>query len=243
MKNSVIITKKMREDIAIKLTIKAVAKQAPKLAAKAKKMNDWYWEQHCKKVEKLSKINRKDWPQLIAEGMINGTVLVTPTVESSVGAKSGDSERPMFLIEGASAEAMSVFCSSEFQCLSSYIKLCGYYKNKYTLRFHNQSTVPALNRMEVISHAPTIAEAEKLRASVLELIEAIDEFHSKVIGILYSCKTSKQLEEILPEAAALIPAKPEPVKALLPLEQAKSVREMLKAGIPPVKVADDSLAA
>lgn len=238
MKNSVIITNKMREDIALKLTIRAVAKQAPKLEARVKKINDGYWEQHCKKVEKVSKISRKDWPLLIAEGMINGTVLVRPTVEASIDGRISVHE--MLLIEGVSAETRKVLISSEFQGLGAHIKAHRYYDNKCIMLFHSQSTVPALNRMEVISHVPTIEAAKELESDLKLLFESIDQFHDKVMSILYSCKTSGQLEEILPEAAALIPAKPERMKALLSVEQAKAVRDMLKTGIPPVRATDNS---
>lgn len=232
MKHSVIITNKMREEIALKLTIKAVSKQAPKLAAKAKKLNDWFWEQHSKKVEKLSKINRKDWPPLIAEGMINGTVLVRPAVE--VSREGSISLEGMLLIREVSSEARGVLKSSEFQCLAAHIRVHGYYDDRYSLQFTSPTTVPALNRMEVISHVQTIEAAKGLESDLKLVFESIDKFHDEVMSILCSCKTSKQLEEILPEAAALIPARPEHMKALLPVEQAKAIREMLKTGVPPM---------
>ncbi|WP_299948943.1 Nmad5 family putative nucleotide modification protein, partial [uncultured Microbulbifer sp.] len=53
--------------------------------------------------------------------------------------------------------------------------------------------------------------------------------------ILNSCRTSKQLQELLPEGAKYLPKPADKGKNLVPSELAASITEMLQKGIPRVQ--------
>jgi hypothetical protein len=72
-----------------------------------------------------------------------------------------------------------------------------------------------------------------LKNDLLVAFVAIEDFHTDVTAILRSCKTVKQLEGVLPEAAALLPKPVKNVTELAPVELRKAVQDRLKSGIPP----------
>lgn len=57
---------------------------------------------------------------------------------------------------------------------------------------------------------------------------------AQAMDVLQACRTSRQVEDLFPEAAKLLPQPVKNGKALAPTELAANVRNMLNQGVPPV---------
>lgn len=66
------------------------------------------------------------------------------------------------------------------------------------------------------------------------MIDAAVAFRAQAIDVLLACRTSRQVEDLFPEAAKLLPQPVKNEKALAPTELAANVRNMLNQGVPPV---------
>ncbi|AVK28929.1 hypothetical protein CSB85_3712 [Pseudomonas aeruginosa] len=66
------------------------------------------------------------------------------------------------------------------------------------------------------------------------VVEAGLAFRSQAMDVLLACRTSRQVEDLFPEAAKLLPQPVKQDKALAPTELAANVRSMLSKGVPPV---------
>ncbi|MCY1461710.1 hypothetical protein D9M71_793930 [compost metagenome] len=66
------------------------------------------------------------------------------------------------------------------------------------------------------------------------MITAAVNFRRQAMDVLLACKTSRQLEDLFPEAAKLLPRPVKATQSVAPTELAANVRNMLAQGIPPV---------
>ncbi|EMO9523705.1 hypothetical protein RJ634_006291 [Pseudomonas aeruginosa] len=66
------------------------------------------------------------------------------------------------------------------------------------------------------------------------VIEAAIAFRAQAMSVLLACRTSRQVEDLFPEAAKLLPQPVKEERALAPTELAANVRNMLSQGVPPV---------
>ena len=80
--------------------------------------------------------------------------------------------------------------------------------------------------------AQLLSKAGELSKKVAEILWLALKYREEVLDLLNACKTVKQLRELFPEAAALLPAPPEKIMALVPTELAAKVRKQLKEGVP-----------
>lgn len=227
------LTKEMREKVVDQLTIQAVEKHAKKLAASLSKINEEFWRRHCDAVDAVLQIDRARWPELIQAGVLSAT--------SSLIPKADGKDRPIQFYRASyndkRGEALEkirrlVVLSASFSAVMDHLN----YDSSRTLelRFKNRSgSVPRLNGMESIPETSgIITRARKIQADLAAMFEAAHEFHEQATDVLNSCRTSRQLLDIFPEAAKLLP---QPVKRnneLAPAELVESVRDKLKTGIP-----------
>ncbi|MCY1296930.1 hypothetical protein D9M71_714370 [compost metagenome] len=77
-------------------------------------------------------------------------------------------------------------------------------------------------------------QAAKLHAELKEVFAAAEKFRDQVWTILLSVRTSRQLVDLFPEAAALLPQPVKNEQAVAPVELVDSVRGMLNKGVPPI---------
>lgn len=241
-KKAVTITNAMREDIAMELTARAVKKAADKIAFQLDSINSDYWEGHMAKVRKLSGLTDAKLRQLIKEGMIAATTRVEPQIRVK---KDGGDEVAHYLcgitlrqFRDDPERVSSLVLRRKFPALSKHF--CNPNHRSYCIAMHFKcdSSVPRLGGMEVVFDQKLLARIKKVEDALYSMLDAADQFYKDVSMVLASCRTSKQLEGLLPEAAKLVPQPVERTTELAPVEMAKSVEQMLKKGIP-----EESLAA
>lgn len=80
--------------------------------------------------------------------------------------------------------------------------------------------------------APIYEQAKSLATAAAEVFRQGLEYREEVMDLLQACKTDKQLRELFPEAADLLPAPMVKQQALVPTELAAKVRKQLKEGVP-----------
>jgi hypothetical protein len=88
----------------------------------------------------------------------------------------------------------------------------------------------SLDYMQAVE--PIFEQAKKLARAAAEVFRQGLEYREEVMDLLQACKTDKQLRELFPEAASLLPAPVVKQRALVPTELAAKVRKQLKEGVP-----------
>ncbi len=237
MSKSFPITNEMRAKVADELTVKAVSKHGQRLAKALQKLNAQYWDKHLKAVDELLQIDRARWPELIAAGLLQATASVIPRIAQKGNLAAFTSRR------SDSRDAVIrrlVLNSPAYSTVSQFVKKESRYSSESDALWFisNIGSVPRLNDMEMVEANEIIAkQATKLHEELAAVFEAADKFRSDVESILMSCRTSRQLVDLFPEAAALLP---QPVKTgseLAPVDLVDSVRGMLNKGVPPISKA------
>ena len=79
---------------------------------------------------------------------------------------------------------------------------------------------------------PIFADAQALSNEAAAIFAEGLAYRREVKQLLQACKTRKQLQELFPEAAALLPAPPPKRQDLAPTELAAQVRQRLIEGVP-----------
>ncbi len=79
---------------------------------------------------------------------------------------------------------------------------------------------------------PIFAEAQKISTEAAAIFAEGLAYRREVKQLLQACNTRKQLQELFPEAAALLPAPPPKRQDLAPTELAAQVRQRLREGVP-----------
>lgn len=232
MTKSFALSNELRERVVDQLTQQAVAKHGKRIGAALKKMNEQFWKDHAASLDRVLQIDTKRYPELIAAGVFAATTTVTPTV-SGKGEIIRISYSSHNKADQRKAEiAKLVLRSSEFGSVADFIKRQSHY-NVFELRFTSSASVPRLNDMHVIESSCKMAtQAAALQEDLKKIFEAADDFREKAIDILRSCRTSRQLTDIFPEAAKLLPQPEKKSHALAPIELVDNVRQMLTNGIP-----------
>lgn len=80
--------------------------------------------------------------------------------------------------------------------------------------------------------APLFDQIKALAKEAAEILGSAIQYRDEVLDLLQACRTDKQLRELFPEAADLLPAPAVKTKALAPIELAAKVRQRLKEGVP-----------
>lgn len=229
------LSKEMRTKVADELTIKAVEKHGARISKKLVKINDEFWQRHLAKVAQVLTLEPARYPELIQSGLLTATTSCIPEGPGRKGLiKFALSDR------GAGAEELSVFKlvlrSQPFAKVADFIKPERYYDTHYRLVFVSATgSVPMLREMDQIGEQDKLLKgAEAIRTEMAEVMKAAVEFCSKTMDILNSVRTSRQLTDLFPEAAKLLPPPVKTRTEVAPTELVDSVRSMLNKGIPPV---------
>ncbi|WP_346839796.1 Nmad5 family putative nucleotide modification protein [Microbulbifer sp. SAOS-129_SWC] len=226
------ITKEMRADIAQRLTAKAVAAEVDAIDKDAKRINKEFWKQYEQKLRAASGIPATKWANLIQIGM------ATRTIQESPRKQGKDRPQTIFLIpmHRQQSETLHEQITSQVKA-----KLFNWVMQKYDhnlrLKLTADKALPGMTGSDMVDDPALIADIEALQIRIKNLLGAIDTFYSQTWTVLHSCRTAKQMRELFPEGAKLLPEPPATNTNLAPTELAASVTEMLRKGVPPIEPA------
>lgn len=96
----------------------------------------------------------------------------------------------------------------------------------------NIKEVDQLEQARIRALAPLVKQVDELSAEFMSILTQALDYHEKVSDLLDACRTEKQLADLFPEAAAMLPQKAKKAQPVVPVELAKNVRRMLAEGVP-----------
>ncbi len=233
------ITNAMRDKVADQLTLQAVARHGPRIAADLAALNKQFWANHRAAVEALPGLSKKHWPDLILAGAVTATASCTPTyMQPREGKEPYEQElvavRKIYKEDARNALVAKVLGSTTFQGVSRYLER-ERYEGDWIIELQSPTGgVPRLHYMERITDPALESLALLICSDLAGVIEAAVAFRDQAMSVLQACRTSRQVEDLFPEAAKLLPQPAKNTKALAPTELAASVRNMLSQGVPPV---------
>lgn len=228
------LNNKLREEIAIKLTAKAMQVEGARIAGEMEKLNRMFWSKAEMKADAI--VPRHYWPQAAGTPIFNRVSSVKPEVLDS---KDDRWNYACAILRNRDRETRdlvkAILRDPQMAALHRWLEEARYsYAQVLTLQ--HSSSIPDPGHLDKVECPETIAALAALDKACNELVFAGLDFHNKVSGVLFSCRSVKQLQELLPEAARLIPPKPVDRSAsLMPVETAQAIQRMLAAGVPPVE--------
>ncbi|WP_438307582.1 hypothetical protein ACIZ1P_20235 [Pseudomonas guariconensis] len=233
------ITHAMREEVATKLTLQAVAQHGPRIAADLEALNSQFWAKHCAAVDALPGLDKAHWAELIQVGAVTATASCEPHY---LHLREGGEPRETQLVavykeykaEARNTLVAKVLGSTAFEGVSRYLA-SQRYEGNWVLNLKSPAgAVPRMTKMAVITDPVLESLALMACRDLAGVIEAAIAFRAQAMSVLLSCRTSRQVEDLFPEAAKLLPQPVKEERALAPTELAASVRNMLSQGVPPV---------
>ncbi len=233
------ITNAMRNKVADQLTVKAVAQHGPRIAADLAALNQQFWAKHVAAVEALPGLSKKHWADLIQAGAVTATASCEPTYMQP-RQDNDPSEQQLVAVykhykeDARNALVAQVLGSTAFEGVSRYLERQQYDRHWVIGLKSPTGAVPRLNNMRLITDPALESLALLICSELAGVIDAAVAFRAQAIDVLLACRTSRQVEDLFPEAAKLLPQPAKNEKALAPTELAANVRNMLNQGVPPV---------
>lgn len=126
---------------------------------------------------------------------------------------------------------LKVFVDPKLSCTLPDFRLRKYVPLT-ALEMENTGKYESVDLDYIMAVAPLFYEAKAVGERLAEVLREGWNYREDVLTLIYSCRTRKQLENLLPEAAALLPPLPQKRQDLAPLELAENVRKRLKEGVP-----------
>ncbi len=227
------LNKSMREDVAKQLTTQAVKVQLIKIVAELEEINREFWQRHCDKVIAIG-LPKSKWDPLIQQGMINSTSMVIPLIHN----KNGQTYCPTMLSRTDSEYFNNRISAKQITGLDNFLSGTHYVGRHLKLKapkaypnFEDSSVIPMVSDL----HDRIVNTVKNFH----EAVEAANSFYAKTIRVLLSCRTSRQLENIFPEAAKLLPKPAETIKnEVAPVELITNLQQMISNGIPPINTGE-----
>lgn len=232
------ITNAMRDKVANKLTMQAVAQHGPRIAADLAALNDQFWIKHRAKVEALGLYELK-WSELIQAGAVAATATCEPYY---LKPRDGEEPRETQLVavnkeykaDARNALVAMLLESTAFEGVNRHLA-SQRYEGHWVLNLKSTTgAVPRLTKMAVITDPVLEPMALMACADLSAVVKAAVAFRAQAMDVLQACRTSRQVEDLFPEAAKLLPQPVKNERALAPTELAATVRSMLSKGVPPV---------
>lgn len=234
------ITNAMRDKVADELTAQAVAKSAPAIAKQLKAMNTMFWGEHIARVENLPGLDRACWSSLIQEGVVTAVSTCFPTTPVLEGERYYSREFLGFYYYDRDERAKSLFQmilgSPAYSGVADFIQKNERSRSSWGLRFKSESgSVPRTHSLGAIPNDHEIVKTGRaIQSELNKVLSGAAAFRSQVMDVLTAYRSSRQVEELFPEAALLLPQPIRNENALAPVDLIASVREMLVKGVPPV---------
>ncbi len=233
------ITNVMRHKVADQLTVQAVAQHGPRIAADLAALNQQFWAKHVAAVEALPGLSKKHWPDLILAGAVTATASCTPSYMQQREGKEPYEQKLVAVYKNYKEDARNalvakVLGSPAFEGVSRHLER-ERYEGHWVIGLKSPTGgVPRLHYMERITDPVLESLALLICSELAGVIEAAVAFRAQAMDVLMACRTSRQVEDLFPEAAKLLPQPVKNEKALAPTELAANVRNMLNQGVPPV---------
>jgi hypothetical protein len=236
------INQTMRDEVANQLTLQAVAQHGPRIAADLAALNDQFWMHHRVKVEALPGLDKKHWAELIQAGAVGAVASLTPTYQQDRGKdRSPATSEFVAAAHKHNDDAYNALVSRliESDAFSGVKRLLSrenrYSRSSWSINLVCPSgSIPRLYGMEHITDPALETLGLMICNDIESVINAANAFRSQAMDVLLACRTSRQVEDLFPEAAKLLPKPVKNEKAVAPTELAASVRSMLTKGVPPV---------
>lgn len=233
------ITQAMRDEVADSLTLQAVAHHGPRIAADLAALNDQFWTKHRAACESLPGLDKKHWTDLIQAGAVTATASCEPTYLRKRENMDPREAQFVAVAKHYKADARNelvhkVLVSAAFDGVSRYLARSRHDGDWIICLKSPTGSVPRLNRMGLITDPAQESLALLLCSELTGVIDAAVDFRAQAMSVLLACRTSRQVEDLFPEAAKLLPQPVKNEKAMVPTELAANVRNMLSQGVPPV---------
>jgi hypothetical protein len=233
------INQTMRDQVADQLTAQAIAPHGPRIAADLAALNDQFWAKHRAAVEALPGLDKKHWADLIQAGAVTATANCEPAYlkhreerEPSVTQLVAISKH--YKADARNALVAKMLGSKPFDGVSRFVTKSRYDGDWVICLKSPTGAVPRLKQMDLITEPVHEALALLICSELTGVMEAAVSFRQQAMNVLQACRTSRQVEDLFPEAAKLLPQPVKHDKALAPTELAANVRNMLNSGVPPV---------
>lgn len=225
---SVRLTKEIREDIAMQLTRKAAKARIEALQSEIEQASKMFWDEHTEKCQARLRNPRKEWPQLILDGMVAATACATPMAQREKGSSY------LYEFEVKTGSYGTCIHSTDSMVLNHFpIYEIRYSGCRRAIKLNAASSMPRFNGYEVIDKDSAVGKAYiSASLKLVEILDACRDMYSQTMDVLSACTTSRQLEDLLPEAAKLVPKPAAKSQAVMPSDLAKKVRNMIEVGIP-----------
>lgn len=231
------ITNVMRNQIADQLTAQAVAQSGPAIAEKLQAINNLFWNEHIGRVATMPGLNKSNWNELIQAGVVTAVSTCVPTTQVQEQEHYYSREFLKFYYSDHQAKAKAllelVLASPAFSGVADLVKKSERYSNSFSLRF--KSPVGAVPRTHNMSDIPSdhqiVTTCRQLQTELDGLLGAAAKFRDQVTDVLITCRSSRQVQELFPEAALLLPQPIKNEQQLAPVELIASVRATLSNGV------------
>lgn len=233
------LNNKIRRDVAMGLARKAVAKHGDALTKQFVDLNADFWKGHAENVKELIDIPRKEWGRFMQAGVFSSTCKVEPLFsykdENDVLRASCFERNDARFHHDAKDKTSAIdniCCMPEFKGISKFLHIDRY--NTIRLVFSADDVLPRITGMEKMERGCHLYLcAMGAMTNLSSICKAFIDTYGKLIGVVDSVKTEKQLLELLPEAKEFLPPPaPKESKSLVPVEYVQKLRDSIAAGVP-----------
>ena len=227
------LTQKHKEEIAIGLTLSAVAKHGERMSGKFTDINHRFWTEHKKKVNDLLGIPEAKIQEIMIAGCFSSSMTIHPKLDTSEKGSLTFSP-PHDCMDEFTRMRDRILNTVEFYAVNKFYHSNNSRYYEKTVRFFNDNPVVNINGMGYLSPEMSdeiIAAHKEFRG----IIKEAEQFYGQISALISSVRTAEKLLEILPEAKPYLPPiPPKNNKAIIPIEAIQDVRDKLKAGVPPI---------
>lgn len=219
----------MREELAKTITTQAVQAELLKWAAEVSRINDLFWENHCQKVIETG-LKKNLWDGLIQKDIVNSIYRVKPHLEFR--GRNDTYHSDVVLMDSTEKGLWNkAVKTSAITDAGTWFSELNY--RSVSLMFKSKKSVPTIKGVGTIDmgdemQEPIIAAKEWFR----KIYQAAIQCYRQTMAVLSSCRTSRQLENIFPEAAKMLPQPEKKItNEVAPVELIANIQTMLKSGI------------
>lgn len=250
------LNKTNRRELAIALAIKAISKHAPAVKRLTDDLQKRYKERHIKKfLEIMPEVPQSRWNELQQISVLHGTIGREPVYRVSDGkridwpridhhlkglpffGKWSERDGPEHCRYRSFIDRLTVDPAWSHS-LKSFRKYTNDPNCSLVFTVNFGQTLPAYQYEDRLYIADDRIDAKLLKdtqavlARMGNILTQGFAYAEQCLDLLEGCKTVKQLEDLFPEAAKLLPKAPPKDKPVAPVELATRVRRMLEEGVP-----------
>lgn len=225
------LSKEVKEQILLQLTIQAIKKHIPAVEKALKAVNKTYWDAHVAMLVEETGLSADKFPHLIQRGIMTGAMSIVP-MNGSERVFHRIIEKPRY--EKSDTIHYKLMWRPEMKKIDEFfVANSGQSRDTIFFCFSCDRSVPRTKDMEQIGENKKLVEAVTKAGGMLNaMLDAAADFHEQAKQVLLPIRTSTQLIDAFPEAAKLLVEPVRRTNELAPIEQVNRVREMLNKGVP-----------